>query len=389
MPEPGASRQAAEVESNMLKRVLVVGGGIAGTCCAIQLRKAGIAVDLVEIDPHWGVLGAGLTITGPTLRALHTIGVLDEVKALGATWSGGKAFNQQGELLTEIHTEPLSPELPATAGILRPQLHKVLAERTRASGTQVRLGVTVNYVSIDDEQAEVVFSDGREARYDLVVAADGIHSKLRTMLFPDAPKPHFTGQVVYRMIATRPAEVDRSYFYMGRDIKIGFNPISSTQMYMFLLHPSPSNPWVDAKDQPSRLHAAMEGFGGIVPAIRETVLGENAATINYRPLEVLLLPRPWTRGRVVLIGDTSHATTPHLASGAGMAIEDGIVLTEELHRQTSVLEALAAFEERRFERCAMTIHNSVRLGQLEMTHASPVEHGKLMADSLKLLRAPI
>jgi 2-polyprenyl-6-methoxyphenol hydroxylase-like FAD-dependent oxidoreductase len=374
----------------MLKRVLVVGGGIAGTCCAIQLRKLGVAVDLVEIDPQWGVLGAGLTITGPTLRALNTIGVLDEVKTHGATWSGGRAHNQHGELLAELHTTPLSPELPATAGILRPQLHKVLAERTRASGTQVRLGLTVLHLHGDDKQAEVTFSDGSIERYDLVVGADGIYSKVRSLIFPDAPKPSFTGQVVYRMLAERPPEVDRSYFYMGRDIKIGFSPISSTHMYMFLLHPSPTNPRVDAKDQPARLHEMMDGFGGIVPQVRATVLGENAPSVNYRPLETLLLPSPWYGGRTVLIGDAAHATTPHLASGAGMAIEDGIVLAEELRRHdVDVAAALAVFEARRFERCASTVNNSVRLGQLEMEHASPIEHGKLMDDALTLLRAPI
>jgi 2-polyprenyl-6-methoxyphenol hydroxylase-like FAD-dependent oxidoreductase len=158
---------------------------------------------------------------------------------------------------------------------------------------------------------------------------------------------------------------------------------------MFLLHPAPDNPWVDAKDQPARLHALMEGYGGIVPEVRATVLGENAHTINYRPLEVVLAPRPWFRGRVVLIGDTVHATTPHLASGAGMAIEDGIVLAEELQRHGAVPEALLAFQERRYERCASTIRNSVRLGQLEMEHGSPVEHGKLMGESLRALREPI
>ena len=373
----------------MLKRVLIVGGGIAGTCCAIQLRKAGVEVEIAEIDPHWGVLGAGITITGPTLRALRTIGVLDEVKAQGATWSGGLAHNQAGEFLTRIDMEPLAPELPAVAGMLRPRLHKILADKTRALGVEVRLGTTVSDVHFDATHAAVSFSDGSHGRYDLVIGADGIHSKLRQALFPDAPKPQFTGQVVYRMLAKRPAGFDCSYFYMGKDDKIGFSPVSSTHMYMFLLQPQPSNPWIDAKDQPARLYEGMAGFGGIVPQIRETVLGENAGSVNYRPLEIFLMPRPWFRDRVVLIGDAAHATTPHLASGAGMAIEDGIVLTEELQRHASLPQALAAFEQRRYERCATTIHNSVRLGQMEMEHASPLIHGQLMAESLKLLRAPI
>src|SRR5882762_5393901 len=89
-----------------------------------------------------------------------------------------------------------------------------------------------------------------------------------------------------------------------------------------------------------RLYEAMEGFGGLVRQIRETVRTSNADSVNYRPLEILLQPAPWHRGHVVLIGDAAHATTPHLASGAGMAIEDGIVLAEEIAAQPHLELAL-------------------------------------------------
>jgi 2-polyprenyl-6-methoxyphenol hydroxylase-like FAD-dependent oxidoreductase len=171
----------------------------------------------------------------------------------------------------------------------------------------------------------------------LVVGADGIYSNTRRHDLPRSRQSRsFTGQVIYRLVAERPRGVDRTYFYMGGDYKVGFNPVSATHMYMFLLHPAADNPWVDPKDQPQKLYEAMAGFGGIVPQIRETVLTSNAHTIHYRPLEVILHPAPWHRGRVVLIGDAAHATTPHLASGAGMAIEDGIVLTEEIQSQPTL-----------------------------------------------------
>jgi 2-polyprenyl-6-methoxyphenol hydroxylase-like FAD-dependent oxidoreductase len=133
----------------------------------------------------------------------------------------------------------------------------------------------------------------------------------------------------------------------------------------------------------------MSGFGGMVSQIRETVRTTNAHTINYRPLEVLLQPDPWFRGRVVLIGDAAHATTPHLASGAGMAIEDGIVLVDELQSQPTVAAALESLMVRRFDRCRLVIENSVKLGQIEMTHGSPAEHTRLMSEALGVLRQPI
>jgi 2-polyprenyl-6-methoxyphenol hydroxylase-like FAD-dependent oxidoreductase len=160
-------------------------------------------------------------------------------------------------------------------------------------------------------------------------------------------------------------------------------------MYMFLLHPAAANPRIELQDQPQRLYDAMEGFGGFVPQIRETVRAANAHSVNYRPLEVLLHPAPWHRGRCLLIGDAAHATTPHLASGAGMAIEDGIVLVEEIQSRSSLDEAFGHFMARRFERCRLVIENSVKLGQIEMNRGSPAEHTRLMSEALGTLRRPI
>jgi 2-polyprenyl-6-methoxyphenol hydroxylase-like FAD-dependent oxidoreductase len=92
---------------------------------------------------------------------------------------------------------------------------------------------------------------------------------------------------------------------------------------------------------------------------------------------------------MVLIGDAAHATTPHLASGAGMAIEDGIVLTEEIQSKPTVPAALQGFMDRRFERCRLVVENSVKLGQIEMNHGSPQEHTRLMSEALSALRRPI
>jgi 2-polyprenyl-6-methoxyphenol hydroxylase-like FAD-dependent oxidoreductase len=284
----------------------------------------------------------------------------------------------------------LTASLPATGGIMRPVLHGILSAKTLQVGTNVRLGTTVSQlVEKPGGQIEVTLSDGVRTDYDLVVGADGIFSKLRDHVFPGSAKPVFTGQVVYRLVAERPPGVDRSHFFMGEDSKVGFSPVSATHMYMFLLHPATANPRVDPRDQPQRLYEAMAGYGGFVPQIRETVRTTNAHSVNYRPLEMLLHPAPWHRGHVVLIGDAAHATTPHLASGAGMAIEDGIVLVEEIQSQPTLEQALQNFMSRRFDRCRLVVENSVRLGQIEMNHGSPLEHTRLMSEALGALRQPI
>jgi len=356
--------------------------------CGLSLRRAGIPVDLVEIDPAWRVYNAGITITASALRALQTLGVMDEVRQLGATWQGACVFTQQGQLIEELQFPPLAADLPGTAGIMRPELHKILSSRTLAAGVHVRLGTTVETLAQVPGGVEIKLTNGHRERYGLVVGADGIYSKLRERVFPQAPRPKFTGQVIYRIVAARPAGFDRTYFYVGPDSKLGFNPVSRTHMYMFLLQRSPSNPWIAVEDQPRRLYEAMAGWGGIVPQVRPTVLTVNAPTISYRPLESVLLPDPWYRGRVVLIGDAAHATTPHLASGAGMAVEDGIVLAEEIARDGDIDAALPRFMQRRFERGKLVVENSLRLAQLEMTQGSPVEQSRVMMAAVAALAQP-
>ena len=103
----------------------------------------------------------------------------------------------------------------------------------------------------------------------------------------------------------------------------------------------------------------------------------------------MLLPRPWYKGRVVLIGDAVHATTPHLAAGALIGVEDAVVLADELQKGTSIDGALSAFQDRRFERCRMVVENSGRLGEIEVTGGSQEEHGSIMRQSMMALAQPI
>jgi 2-polyprenyl-6-methoxyphenol hydroxylase-like FAD-dependent oxidoreductase len=117
-------------------------------------------------------------------------------------------------------------------------------------------------------------------------------------------------------------------------------------------------------------------------------LGEHSQIV-YRPLESLLLPQPWFKGRVVLIGDAVHATTPHLASGACIGIEDGLVLADELGKNGSVEDGLKAFQNRRWERCRMVVENSGRLGEIEISHGDKQEHARIMNASFATLSEPI
>ena len=113
----------------------------------------------------------------------------------------------------------------------------------------------------------------------------------------------------------------------------------------------------------------LAGCTGMLARLRDQVT--DPSLVVYRPLESLLMPRPWYTGRIVLIGDAAHATTPHLASGASIAIEDSVVLARLLAAGSGLAEVLDDFTARRFERCRMIVDNSERLGEWEKHPGSP------------------
>ncbi len=372
-----------------LQHVLVIGGGFSGMATAIQCAKLGLTVDLVEIDQGWRSYGAGISIGGPTLRALRTIGVLDAFFERGHGGDGVNLYTAGGQSIGTLPTPRVAGEdVPGGGAVMRPVLADILAKATRAAGVRVKLGCTFSRIEPRGEQVDVAFTDGTHGTYDLVVGADGLYSKVRAATFPDAPKPRYTGQGVWRAVVPRPAEIACATMWLGHRIKAGVNPVSREEMYVFVTEDRPTNDYIDPAEWPRMLSELLAMFDvPLIQSIRAQIGAESH--VNYRPLESLLLPAPWFSSRVVLVGDAVHATTPHMAAGAGIGIEDAIVLAEELGRGVTVEAALQAFQARRWERCRMVVENSGRLGEIEIGGGDKEEHRRIMHETHMSLARPI
>lgn len=208
-----------------IKKTLIIGGGFSGMAAAIELRKLGIAVDLVDIDRSWRSYGAGITVSGPTLRAFGTLGVLPRVLALAQGYCADDCdvCGADGRALTRIPTPRIAgPDVPGGGGIMRPVLAGILAETTRAAGTAVRLGCTFTTLEQLDDAVSVTFTDGTAGQYDLVVGADGLYSAVRAALMSQAPRPRYTGQGVCRAVVPRPVTLERPVMFIGAHHKAGF-----------------------------------------------------------------------------------------------------------------------------------------------------------------------
>ncbi|WP_299310024.1 FAD-dependent oxidoreductase [uncultured Croceicoccus sp.] len=361
--------------------ILIIGGGIGGLTSAIALRRDGHAVTVIEKDPEWAVYGVGIIQQGNVLRAMKELDLLDDYMDAAVGFDFVAIHAPDGTQMAKVPTPRLVEGYPANVGIGRPALHEVLGDRTIASGADVRLGVTVDSIDDDGDGVTVRFSDGREGRYDIVIGADGVYSDTRARVMPDAGAPEYTGQAVWRYNLPRPDDLDSLHVYNG-PTGVGLVPISAELMYMYVTTPEPDNPWYDKHGLARTMREKLAGTAPSIRELAEAITDDDG--VVYRPLETMMLYGAWHEGRVVLLGDAVHATTPHLGQGAGMAIEDSIVLAEELAKADTAQEAFEAYRARRFERCKYIVESSLAICHGQIGKGSPVDNHKATAEMFEV-----
>lgn len=349
-----------------VRTTLVVGGGAAGLALATLLSRGGVRVEIAEIKPDLGALGSGITLQGNALRVLRDLGVWEEALAAGFPFDTLGLRAPDGSLIAEIpDARTGGPDLPATLGMNRPDLTRLLATAASEAGAGLRLGITVSALKDLGDSVEVAFSDGTYGVYDLVVGADGVRSAVRKLI-GIAVRPAPTGMAIWRVHTRRPSSVERTDLIYGGPCYIaGYCPTGPDTMYAYLVEKArPRESFADA-DKPARMRALAEGYGGAWDEIRETITDPDR--INYTWFESLLVERPWNRGRVVLIGDAAHACPPTLAQGAAQCLEDATVLAQLLLEADAVDQSLFdAFMNRRYTRAQAVVEASLQLGEWQM-----------------------
>lgn len=370
-------------------RVLIAGAGLAGTAAAIGLAAAGVTADLIDIKPEAGAAGSGITMQGNGLRELRRLGVWDAVRAAGYPFDGLglRAPDSAGTLLMETQgARTGGPDLPATVGLPRPALARIMTDRAVAAGATIRLGASIGSLTQDPDGVDVTFSDGSAGRYDLVVGADGIRSATRRMIgIAEEPRP--TGMGIFRAFGPRPASVTRTDLCYGGPAYIaGYCPTGDDTLYAYLVEDARDRSAQTPAEWLAAMRALAESYHGPWDEIRETLT--DPAAVNYTQFEALVVPAPWHRGRVVLIGDAAHACPPTLAQGGAQALEDAAVLTQLLLSSAELDDRLwAEFTSRRFERAKTVVEASCRLGQWQLDHVQGDLPG-LMATVTTLVGQP-
>jgi len=332
--------------SSNVKRVLIVGGGVAGPVLALFLRRAGFEPEIFEAAGASSTAGGALGLAPNGMNVLSAAGVVEQVRDASVTAKQWVFENQSGKVLAwSPGGDPSRYGQPAVM-ITRADLHRVLLDRARDEGVPIHFDK--GFVSLRDIPGEPVvtqFSDGSSAEGDFVIGADGIRSQVRRSIMPTAPKPVYTGMVAPGGISpclepnVRPRSNQQGHFIFGQKGFFGyFNALTSegprTVWWSTSSAPLPAREQMGAAAQPElrrRLLALHGQWAEPVPQLIESA----ESMLNIVVHDVPSLPA-WSVGRAILIGDAAHAVAPHSGQGASMALEDAQFLAKLLSASKGV-----------------------------------------------------
>jgi 2-polyprenyl-6-methoxyphenol hydroxylase-like FAD-dependent oxidoreductase len=345
-------------------RGIVIGAGIGGLSAALALRNAGIESTVYERMPQLHEVGSGLTLWVNAMRSLQEIGVADVVRERGAVVEEIDNRTSDGKLMSKLPIERIAEKHGApSVSIHRAVLQQTLAEQLPDGA--LRLGIECVGFDQDDDGVTVRFADGSEERADVLLGADGITSTIRGLLF-ERPQPRYSGYTCWRSAASMKHELLHPTLYTqlyGRESTFGIFPIGEDRWSWYgtkITTPGGAGRRTGAEWKQEALEVFADWYDPVPAVIKATKDEEfiRQDISDLKPIET------WTRGRVALLGDAAHATTPTLGQGGCGAIEDSVVIARNLSNDGDVPAALDEYARVRKIRANGIVRQARRHGAL-------------------------
>lgn len=348
------------------KTALIIGCGIAGPAAALFLKRAGfepiVFEALPEPDDYTGLF---LNMARNGLKILDQLKVGEAIRQEGIAMHRMRFQSGYGKWLGEVGQ--LEGE-PQGYTVKRGFLHKVLREAAEGQGIPVHFGKRLVDVRLEPHQVTACFADGTSAQGHVLVGCDGIHSKTRQVILPDANQPDYTGLISFGGFAISssiPFEPGTQHMVFGRKAFFGYMGKPNGEIYWFgnLDYPGqPTRKALMAIPQEEWRNKMIDLYRDDPQPILE-IIRNTISEIGVYPIYDMLYQPKWYQGRAVLIGDAIHATSPNAGQGASLALEDAMLLAICLRDKEEVGEALATFQSLRRQRVEQIVRYSRKIGQ--------------------------
>ncbi len=360
------------------RTAIVVGGGIGGLAAARALHLRGWQVTVLERAPVPGEVGAGISLWPNALRALDALGLAGRIRDRGIT-EGDTGIRQPGGCwLSRPDAAEMTRRYGAVIMLHRADLHRILVDALPPA--VLRTGAQVTGV---DSDGTVTWGTLR-TRADLVVGADGIHSTVRRLVFPDAAAPRYAGYTAWRFVVPGPpgglAGAGETW---GRGTRFGYAVLPDGRVYCYATANTP--PGGRAADgEPAELRRRFGGWHAPIPALLRAATDDVVLRHDIHHLPALAR---FVSERVALLGDAAHAMTPDLGQGACQALEDAVTLAAVPDGGTTVPAGLRRYDEQRRPRTQAIARRSRRTGAVAQWAAAPA--ALLRDTAVRLTPAPV
>lgn len=339
---------------------IIIGGGIGGLATAIAIEKLGHEVEVYESAPEFKPLGAGLVLAANAVKAFGHLGIRDEVLKAGQLIPTVKLLDHRGSVISQLDSIKISSKYGTNNfAVHRADLHRALLGQLRsarlhtnkkATGCTQRAGLV-----------EVNFSDGTSAAGDFLIAADGIHSAIRKQFLPESA-PRYAGYTCWRAVVPQPVKpIGGPSETWGKGSRFGIVPITENRVYWFATFNAPQN---DPAARAAGKHELLEIYGRYHEPVPELIESTPDGGLIWGDIIDLPPQEQFAFGRVVLIGDAAHATTPNMGQGACQAIEDAAFLYSLMQSGKGIEEVFRDFETIRKPRTRKVVEGSWRAGKV-------------------------
>ncbi|MEV4566144.1 FAD-dependent monooxygenase [Nonomuraea sp. NPDC049419] len=335
----------------MSGQAIVIGGGIGGLAAALALHRIGWHAVVLERAAELREIGAGMSQAPNAMRALDELGVGAQARLVGTpTHASGNLRLPDGRYLQRARPD----DATAMLAFHRADLHEVLLDALPDGW--VRTGAEVTAVRQEDSGVTVTYGD-IELGGELVVAADGVHSTVRRLLWPDAPPPRFLGRTAWLGIAEM-ADLPGS-ITLGPGGYVLIHPISRGRAYWAYVTTA-GQPGIRYEEEKTEAARRLATWHEPIPALIEATPEQAVIHVDIRDLA----PLPtYVRGRVALLGDAAHAMSPDRGQGAGQSLEDAVVLAAALAGEPAIEAALRRYDAERRPRTQATARGARADGQ--------------------------